>query len=126
MNTFIKKSNSWVLLVLLFGVMVSSCRKDNDDDLGKNNLVKNTTNTELISSWNREIGKIDYAYGEYRPCPIATVLAYSNFAAYETAVPGMPDYRSLKDVYSGLNLPKYDASKEVNWPLAINAAYGYM
>ena len=126
MNTFIKKSNSWALLVLLFGVIVSSCRKDNDDDLGKNNLVKNTTNTELISSWNREIGKIDYAYGEYRPCPIATVLAYSNFAAYETAVPGMPDYRSLKDVYSGLNLPKYDASKEVNWPLAINAAYGYM
>lgn len=127
MNTLHLKRSGWILFSIFLSLLVTSCRKDKDVvDLSKSNQVKNISSTEVISSWNTAISKIEYAYGEYRPCPIATTIAYTNYAIYETAVPGMPDYRSLESTYSGLVLPKFDAKKEVNWPLAINACSAYM
>lgn len=115
-------------LIFFFFVLstIFSCRKDKDLPVQSENLVKQITATDVISSWNSTISKIEFGYGEYRPCPIATTLAYSNYAVYETALPGMPDYRSLADNYPGLNLPKFDNTKAMNWPLAINACYAYM
>ncbi len=126
MNTFTTKHIYKLLLLLIIVGMVTSCRKDQDVPINASNLVKEVASTEVISSWNSAISKIEFAYGEYRPCPIATTVAYTNFAMYETAVPGMPDYRSLGDNYPGLNLPKFDQTKKINWPLAINACSAYM
>ena len=69
---------------------------------------------------------LDKTAAGFRPCPIARVAGYIGFATYETAVSGMPGFKSLAKNYSGYNVPKFDDSKTINYPLAINAATAYM
>lgn len=125
MNKQIFKTAIYLLLFMLIMGVISSCKKDTVP-ASSTNLVKNIAETDVISTWNIAVNKIEFGYGEYRPCPIASVLGYTGLANYETAVPGMPDYLSIADNYPGLSLPKFDKTKEINWPLAINASTAYM
>ncbi len=126
MNTLKFKKPLYLLLCVFLAGIISSCRKDNNIPVSTNNKVKDIASTDVITSWNSAVGTIDFGYGEYRPCPIATVLGYTGLANYETAVPGMPDYLSLETSYPGLTLPKFNKNQEINWQIAINACTGYM
>lgn len=121
----LKQPFIFLISLILLG-FISSCRKDNNVPISSVNKVKDVASTDVISSWNKTVSTIDFAYGEYRPCPIATVLAYTGLANYETAIPGMPDYLSLETSYPGLSLPKFNKDQEINWPIAINASTAYM
>lgn len=119
----LKKAYYTLLCFVIFG-FISSCRKDNNVNIAVINRVRDISSPEVITSWNSLVAKIDFSYGEYRPCPITAVLAYTALANYETAIPGMPNYLSLVDNYQGLNIPKLESSKisELNWNIAINAS----
>lgn len=123
------KPNKISLLLCLFALvlvgLISSCKKDVNTGTPKN-LVKDVAEHDVISNWNAAQLEIDRYAAGYRPCPIGRAEGYIGLATYETAVPGMPEYQSIAKNYSGLNIPAFDASKEINWPLAINAATAYM
>ncbi|HMG15931.1 MAG TPA: vanadium-dependent haloperoxidase [Saprospiraceae bacterium] len=125
MNNLKFKKPIYLLLCFLIVGLISSCRKD-EVPVSSVNRVKDIASTDVINDWNTAISKVEFGYGEYRPCPIATVLAYTGLANYETAIPGMPDYLSLATNYPGLSLPNFNKNQEINWPIAINASTAYM
>ena len=124
MNTFHKPLN-YLFVLLLIGVFISSCRKD-EDSVSEINLVKNVQDNDVIGNWNDALLEIERFAAGYRPCPVARATGYIGFAVYETALPGMPDYRSISGNYPGWSLPTFDKTKEINYPLAINAAQAYL
>ena len=63
-----------------------------------------------------------YAEG-MRPNATARALAYINLAAYETAVPGMPDFTSNSRHLRGLRLDNDGRPRNIDWELALNACY---
>lgn len=81
---------------------------------------------KVFLEWNDVFLQIDrYAVG-YRPGPVPHALGYLGFAAYEAVVPGMPQYNSIANLYSGLVIPKFNEDKEYYWPAVINEVYAYM
>jgi hypothetical protein len=44
-------------------------------------------------------------------------------AAYEGCIAGMPEYRSVAQLYSGLSIPSADPNLEYHWPTVVNASY---
>lgn len=88
-------------------------------------LVKSFDN-KVYLEWNDVFLQIDrYAVG-YRPGPVPHALGYLGFAAYEAVVPGMPQYNSMANLYSGLSIPKFDEDKEYYWPAVVNEVYAYL
>lgn len=76
--------------------------------------------------WNGLLIDIDrYAPG-YRPPAAARLMAYTGLAAYESIVPGMPEYHSLAPNYVGLTLPSTNVELQYYWPASLNAAYASM
>jgi PAP2 superfamily/Secretion system C-terminal sorting domain len=73
--------------------------------------------------WNKVLLEIDKGAIGFRPCPIATATAYLGLAGYETCVPSMVGYNSLKNSLSGLNIPTQNAALTYHYPSAVNAAY---
>jgi membrane-associated phospholipid phosphatase len=47
-------------------------------------------------------------------------------SAYEACISGMPEYKSLAPLYSGLVIPKIDPALIYHWPTVINTSYGYL
>lgn len=76
-----------------------------------------------IHEWNRALTDIMIDDG-WTP-PIATRhYANANVAAYQAALPGFPECRSLEGQLNGLkDLPKPDLSKPYDWRVAAIAAY---
>jgi hypothetical protein len=79
---------------------------------------------DIVWEWSELYLVIERDLAGFRPAPTCRALAYINMGAYETAIPGMENFRSLRDVIDGF--PEitltYDTSR-VNWPLALNAYY---
>ncbi|MCI1266635.1 MAG: vanadium-dependent haloperoxidase [Saprospiraceae bacterium] len=115
-----------LLTVVIMGFLFSCNPDDNKTSTTNGNLVKDTKDHDVINRWNTVMLDLDKTAAGFRPCPIARVAGYIGFATYETAVSGMPGYKSLAKNYSGYNVPAFDASKTINYPLAINAATAYM
>ena len=124
MNKLNKLSNYLLILFLVAGLF-SSCKKDTPD-LTEVNSIKNIQDNDIISNWNDALLEIERFAAGYRPCPVARATGYIGFASYETALPAMPDYRSIAGNYPGLSIPAFDKSVEVNFPLAINATHAYL
>jgi hypothetical protein len=125
--------NSKILLrslLLLVSLWVVSCKKDNleDEDIipeDKNEVSK--YDYSVIWEWNELYALIDKDALGYRPLPGPRALAYMGLAAYETAVPGMPKFNSLKTQWgTELQIPSFEASRRIHWPTALNASYGYL
>ena len=111
-------------------LLVIGCKQDQIDPdptpSETKGLVKDFKH-EVIFEWNELYMLIDKDALGYRPLPGPRALAYMGFSAYETAVPGMPDFNSLKTQWgTELQIPSLDASKKIHWPTAINASYGYL
>jgi len=113
---------TFLLAMLLIGF--SACEKDQDDPVGPQ-LARDYP-SEVPLQWFRLFENIDrYAPG-YRPPAAARALGYIGLAAYEAAVPGMPDHFSVKKYYAGLSIPRPLEGEAYHWPTAVNAAYNTM
>jgi hypothetical protein len=114
------------LSLVLFFV---SCEKNNQDE--PTNVVSNDLVADFdystVWEWTELFILIDKDAMGYRPCPGPRALAYLGLSAYETAVPGMPEYNSLKNQWgSELKIPAFTEGQKIHWPTAINASYGYL
>lgn len=120
------KFNFKYVFILVLGLTVFSCKKDDPTPIDQTptdqNLTKNYSN-EVPKEWVNLYMDIEKDLPGFRPAATSRALAYIWMAAYESALPGMPDFVSLDSKFNGLNVP--DFSKDVtkfNWSIAVNAA----
>lgn len=118
----ILKPLRWPIFMVLLSIAIQSCR-DNNDNTGPKQTKDYSA--EVCLKWNTLFLEIDrYAPG-YRPPAAARALAYMGLAAYEAAVPGMPDYHSMRFQFP-INLPTIESGRIYHWPTCINSAYNTM
>lgn len=112
------------LIVFSAGLIsISSCGKDNEATSNDSLSLTKSFNSEIPLAWYTLLLDIDRYSPGYRPPAAARMMAYIGIAAYETVVPGMPDYQSLSTAYGTMNIPKVSATVVYHWPSALNAAY---
>jgi hypothetical protein len=103
----------------------TACKKETPEieEHVNNSVPTKVYDAEVAYKWNDLYLVVSrYAPG-YRPPVSARALGYIGLAAYQTAQPGMPEYRNMAAYYPGLNVPVPEFRKTYHWPLAINAAY---
>jgi hypothetical protein len=89
-------------------------------------LVKDFDNS-VVWEWNELFLLIDKDALGYRPGPGPRALAYMGLAAYETCVPGMPAFNSLKNQWgTDLKIPNFEKDAKIHWPTALNASYAFL
>lgn len=120
--------NFYKIVLLAFVLFVASCKNDNgiETPLEETKFVKDYDHS-VIYEWNELFMLIDKDALGYRPLPGPRAQAYLGLSAYETAVPGMPSFNSLKAQWGNqLQIPNFEPTKKIHWPTAINASYGYL
>ena len=105
-----KTTKIFTLISMAILGFLFSCNPDEQKTSTSGNLVKDTKDHDVINRWNSVMLDLDKTAAGFRPCPIARVAGYIGFATYETAVSGMPGFKSLAKNYSGYNVPKFDDS----------------
>lgn len=125
-----KNSNvlkNFIFLSFLLSIaLLSSCRKDSNSGSNQNSSLASSYTADVPLSWNELMLEIDRFSPGYRPPAAARMFAYMGLAAYEAAVPGMPDYQSLAVQFPQMSLPKIETGKDYHWPSAVNAVYASM
>lgn len=118
-----------VLFASLF--MVTSCNEDSNDSPGNlpeaRGLVKSFP-AEASLEWNKMFLEIERYAAGYRPGPAPRSLGLMGLACYEACVTGMPDFQSIKTLYSGTGLiiPAIQSGKTYYWPAVIHGVYSTM
>ena len=114
------KYKFWLLLLIPAAIVLYCFYSWRDPVLSGN---QQTASLEIALSWNNLILEYDrYAEG-YRSPVSARMWAYTQLAAWEAALPGMPQNRSvIKDV-RGPELPAWNQSRTFILPVALNAVY---
>lgn len=107
------------ILILTF---FQACKQE---ELPVNPLVESYDN-EVVLKWNELLLEVERYTPGYLPPVSARAFAYIGLAGYETAVPGMPEYKSLGNYYAGLALPEAEGSGAYHYPTALNSAYATM
>ena len=110
-----------ILMVISVAVFLTSCQEE--DQLTSSKKLASAYNPEVVLSWNDLLLDIDRYTPGYLPPVSARSFAYIGLAAYETTLPGMPDYKSLGHHYHGLHLPVANADIEYHYPAALNSMY---
>lgn len=116
---------AFLVLLMTSLMVVTSCTTEDDPIQTEKSLVKDY-DASVPLQWHQLFLEIDRYSPGYRPPAAARLLAYTNLAAYEAAVPGMPEYNSLVFEFPGLSLPSIDAGKQYNWPVSVSTAYANM
>src|SRR5690606_11211746 len=76
-----------------------------------------------VIRWNELLLEVDRFTPGYLPPVSARAFGYIGLAVYETAIPGMPDHRSLERSFYGLDLPEPDHQVSYHYGAAVNSAY---
>ncbi|HJW29127.1 MAG TPA: hypothetical protein VJ508_07725, partial [Saprospiraceae bacterium] len=113
------------LFVLAALLTIHGC-KSSSDEVTTTSTAAKTYDAQVPLQWYKLFLDIDRYSQGFRPPAAARLLAYVGLAAYESAVPGMPEYNSLEYSFPGLSLPSVEPGKEYHWPTAVNAAYSTM
>jgi membrane-associated phospholipid phosphatase len=104
---------------LLVALLVASCRKDKEDNARQVSYFS----AEIALKWNQMYLEIERYANGYRPGPAPRSLAYLGLSAYEATVSGMNGYKSLRHLYTGLNIPPVEKGKTYHWPLVVHYSY---
>ncbi len=120
MNMY-RKISKIILSGLFLAIFISGC-KDNDF----NTTEVKEYDFRIVKDWNETFLQIERYQNGYRPGPAPRALAYLGLSAYEACVSGMPEYRSIAQLYPGLVIPTADANAEYHWPTVVNASYAYL
>jgi hypothetical protein len=115
--------------VLVLALLVFSCKQDSITPTDNTNSeLRNLTanyNSAVPREWINLYMDVEKDLPGFRPAATSRALAYIWLAAYETGLPGMPDFVSneTKTNFSGLNVP--DAPTDIenyDWAVAVNTA----
>ena len=119
-----------VILPLALFVLVTGCQKNSVEDEGGNEEIKGLVKDfdySTVWEWNELFVRIDKDAMGFRPTPGPRAMAYMGLSAYETAIPGMTEYNSLKNQWgSELKIPDFVVGQEIHWPTAVNSSYAYL
>lgn len=110
--------------LVLFTLFFASCTRDQIDtpEEGDQKVVSEIKN-EVAVEWARLYLGIETHLAGFRPAPTARAMAYIAMVGYETALPGMSQYRSLSEALSIPNLPKLASTTNIDYNIALNIAY---
>ena len=114
----------WSTAAFFIIAFMTACREE--DPVTAPDQSAASYDNEVVVQWNELILHVERYTPGYLPPVAARSLAYIGLAAYETAIPGMPDNKSFGHYYSGLNLPIPDQHVQYHYPTALNAAYATM
>jgi hypothetical protein len=110
--------------LVLFSLFLASCTRDQIETPGEGDQkVVSELKNEVAVEWARLYLGIETDLAGFRPAPTARAMAYIAMVGYETAIPGMSQYRSLSDALSIPNLPKLAPNTTVDYNIALNIAY---
>jgi len=113
----------WPLAIVL--LTFASCLEPEDpiEYLPSTAPVAQVSN-DIVWDWMELYLSIEQDLPGFRPTPTCRALAYINMGAYETAIPGMEDFKSLSEVIDGFPAVPLDAEAfQVDWAIALNAYY---
>jgi len=120
--SMVRQSSKVLLAFVAVVFFVSGCRKDAEF----NQTEVKEYDYKIVKDWNDAFLQIERYQSGYRPGPAPRALAYMGLSSYEACVQGMPQYRSLAQMYPGLAIPAADPNLEYHWPTVINASYAYL
>lgn len=109
--------------VFIFLLLVQSCKKDEDENLGPVKIDASQWGSFVPVSWyNMELKLLKETPG-FTPPIAARAIGYTSITLHETVVRGMENGTSLSGQLEGLAyLPAHDGNVRYNWAIAANAA----
>jgi hypothetical protein len=115
-----------ILAIFVLSLVAVSCGKEKiDNTLTEFRKVSDYPN-DVVHDWNEVFLQVERYAAGYRPGPAPRAVAYIGLAAYESVVPGMPEFNSFDQYWAGFDIPEIEADKEYCWPVVINASYEYL
>jgi hypothetical protein len=112
--------------ILIIVAIFSSCKKDINSDNNLNFKTVDQYDYKIIHEWNTLWLEIERHAAGYRPGPVSNSLGYVGLANYEACVSGMPSYKSISNLYSGLKIPSINENQEYHWPTVVNSVNTYL
>ena len=123
-----KKISIYSLLVLSFFLTIVSCKKDDTINNETTATSKNTDSYDasVAHQWMDMCRELTKVAPGFTPPVASRAFGYVGLTMYETVVPGMSQYQSLKNQLSQkFEVGTPDATQEYNWAIALNAAMSY-
>lgn len=114
----------WCMAIIVLFSFITACQEE--DTVTTPDKTTASYDNEVVIKWNELLLDVERYTPGYLPPVSARSFGYIGLAAYETAIPGMPDHKSLGHIYAGLHLPTPDKNVTYHYPTAINAAYAAM
>lgn len=113
-----------LLVLVSLPLLIWSCT----NEVEVKDEVKSTAefSNKVAYEWVDTYLSIESDLNGFRPAATSRALGYISIAAYETALPGMPRFKSTAELIGVTGLPSLDPSKKINYELAVNAAYREM
>jgi hypothetical protein len=111
------------ILLLAAGMMLITPACNDDTDLSPDASLTSSYPADVVIAWNELLLEVDRYTPGYLPPVSGRAFGYIGLAVYETAVPGMPAYKSLRRHFAGLDLPAANRNLTYSYPAAINSAY---
>lgn len=117
------KTCKWYLLLCL-ALVLHSCNEDDVfvDPIENLNTVDGLSN-EVAYSWVNLFMETERYANNIRPVASARAMAYIQLAAYETALPGMPEQTSNSGRIPGFLINETVNTDLINWEIALNECY---
>ena len=118
------RSATGLLLTLLLLSWLQACRQNpGGEDVSPSGQTADKLSNEVALKWSAMQLRLIRQSTGFTPPVASRALGYGGLAMYESAVPGIPDRRSLAGQLPGLaTLPQAEAGKSYNWALSVNAA----
>ena len=110
--------------MLMMGIFITACKDDPTETIADTKSVK-SYDYKVAYDWNEMFLEIERYAAGYRPGPAPRALGYLGLSAWEACVKGMPEYNSVANLYSGLQIPEAEDA-EYHWPTVVNASYAYL
>ncbi|HRI01935.1 MAG TPA: hypothetical protein PK006_12855, partial [Saprospiraceae bacterium] len=114
-------------LFILMGFLFESCETPIPEE---NHKLTREFSHKVITDWNETYLILERYADLFRPCPTARALGYISFAVYETCLPGMPDYQSMRhqiiEIAPGDQIPVLEDRTGINYPIAVNQVYAHL
>ena len=113
----------WSLAILL--AALASCLEPEDpiEHLPSAPSASEESNA-IVWEWMEYYLVLERNLPGFRPAPTCRALAYINMGAYETAIPGTDQFKSLSEVIDGFPVVKHDGvDYQIDWTSALNAYY---
>lgn len=119
--TFFRTRAWWPAVLLLLFV---ACQEESS--YTPDTQLTSSYDQDVVVRWNELLLEVDRFTPGYLPPVSARAFGYIGLAVYETALPGMPGYKSLGRHFQGLSLPAPERNATYHYPAAINSAYATM